>query len=278
MNVVYKPCHSILCFDQYKLWTELGHDVFSTGSYINPLTPHDNKRPPIPTGKYHPELASLVNGDKLHPDIIDWADVIIVDHLPDWIGKNWPDIKHKRVVWRTIGQSVSSVESYMKPLRDMGVKIVRCSPYEQNIPDYIGHDAMIRFYKDPDEFYGYTGELRRVITVAQAIKSRGEFCHYNIWKEVTEGLPHLVYGAGNENLEQEWGGQLSYEELKMMLRYERVFFYTGTQPASYTLGFIEAMMTGIPIVSIGGKLANSIFRQNTYEVPSIIQNCINGFC
>jgi glycosyltransferase involved in cell wall biosynthesis len=38
------------------------------------------------------------------------------------------------------------------------------------------------------------------------------------------------------------------------------------------------MMTGIPIVSIGGKLANSIFRQNTYEVPSIIQNCINGFC
>ena len=31
----------------------------------------------------------------------------------------------------------------------------------------------------------------------------------------------------------------------------RAYLYTGTIPASYTLGLIEAAMTGIPIVSIG---------------------------
>ena len=35
------------------------------------------------------------------------------------------------------------------------------------------------------------------------------------------------------------------------LRRARCYLYTGTQPASYTLGLIEAMMTGIPVVSIG---------------------------
>jgi hypothetical protein len=35
------------------------------------------------------------------------------------------------------------------------------------------------------------------------------------------------------------------------LRRIRAYLYTGTQPASYTLGLIEAMMTGVPVVSIG---------------------------
>ena len=39
--------------------------------------------------------------------------------------------------------------------------------------------------------------------------------------------------------------------MKQALRDYRCYLYTGTQPASYTLGLIEAMMTGIPVVSIG---------------------------
>ena len=39
--------------------------------------------------------------------------------------------------------------------------------------------------------------------------------------------------------------------MRLELRANRAYLYTGTQPASYTLGLIEAMMTGIPIVSIG---------------------------
>jgi glycosyltransferase involved in cell wall biosynthesis len=42
--------------------------------------------------------------------------------------------------------------------------------------------------------------------------------------------------------------------MREYLRRSRVYLYTGTQPASYTLGLIEALMTGIPIVSIGPEL------------------------
>jgi glycosyltransferase involved in cell wall biosynthesis len=44
--------------------------------------------------------------------------------------------------------------------------------------------------------------------------------------------------------------------MQVLLRMSRAYCYTGTQPASYTLGLIEAMMTGIPVVSIGPKWMN----------------------
>jgi len=45
------------------------------------------------------------------------------------------------------------------------------------------------------------------------------------------------------------GGKLEYHEMKREMRDNRLFFYGGTHPASYTLAFMEAMMTGMPIVS-----------------------------
>lgn len=58
-----------------------------------------------------------------------------------------------------------------------------------------------------------------------------------------------MFGPGNEGA-PESGGMLSYEQMKQKMRENRAFFYTGTRITSYTLGFIEAFMTGIPIVSV----------------------------
>jgi hypothetical protein len=43
------------------------------------------------------------------------------------------------------------------------------------------------------------------------------------------------------------------------LRHLRVYLYTGTTPASYTLGLIEAMLSGVPVVSI---------TANSWQAPS----------
>ncbi|WP_114378378.1 hypothetical protein [Paenibacillus prosopidis] len=68
---------------------------------------------------------------------------------------------------------------------------------------------------------------------------------------------------------------MDYEQLKQELRENRVFFYTGV--TSYTLGFIEAFMTGIPIVSIGEKLGNhEFYKQQTFEIQEIIENGKEG--
>jgi glycosyltransferase involved in cell wall biosynthesis len=40
--------------------------------------------------------------------------------------------------------------------------------------------------------------------------------------------------------------------MREYLRAIRVYLYTGTMPASYTLGLIEAMMTGTPVVAWNG--------------------------
>lgn len=281
MKILYLSCHSVLEYDEVKILTELGHDVFSMGSYVNPASPHDIKRPGIDS-RYFDHLVSVsmqCSKENLHQELVDWADAIIVMHRPDWILNNWDKIKSKRVIWRTIGQSVPDIESQMFLPHTQGMQIVRYSPEEANITNYAGCDAVIRFYKDMNEFGNWNGNTVKAITLCQSIDRRGLFCRYDIVKQLFDGLPGVIYGPENEGI-QYGAGQLSYDDLKKTFRDNRVFVYTGTYPASYTLGFVEAMMTGIPIVAIGVELADIKLFPNmrTYEVHKIIKNGENGFC
>jgi len=285
MKILYLSCHSILEYDELRLFEELGYDYFSIGAYINPQNPHDPKRPAL-KGEYHEHLASMTmvhNQNNLHPEQLDWADVVIVMHVPEWIENNWKVMKAsgKRIIWRTIGQSISGVEERLSKYRSEGLEIVRYSPMESNIPGYIGEDAIIRFYKDPKEFLEWKGNnsTDEVITFAQSMRSRGSFCNFDTFEAVTTGLNAHVYGPNNEDAGDLNGGMVSYEDLQSKMRNSGVYFYTGTHPASYTLNFIEAWITGIPIVAIGNQLGNSReFNQMTYEVPSLLKNGLFGFC
>ncbi len=261
MRIVLMLAHSVEEFEQLGLLSELGHDVFSIGGYINPAHPHDDKRPALLNVKHFPELQAIVDGlgtddnldeAKRHlPDgIIDWADVIICHHREHtWIAGQWDRIKHKRVVWRTVGQSVENNERTMAPFRAQGLQIVRYSPKEWNIPSFCGADALIRFYKDPEEWSGWTGHIPRVVNFTQHLKQRHPYTNYEFWDEATKELSRLPCGPGSE--EHGGIGSTSLEDMKLVLRNSRAYLYTGTQPASYTLGLIEALMTGIPVVSIG---------------------------
>lgn len=278
-KILYLSCHSILEHDEVKLLTEMGHQVFSFGSYQNPKAPHDEKRPPI-KGFYDDHLQAVAiqcSKENLHQELIDWADIIIVMHRPDWVLNNWDKMKNKRVIWRTIGQSEPSIEAQMAAPRSQGLQIIRYSPMEREIPGFAGEDKLIRFFKDESEFNNYNGGIRSVVTVAQSMKKRGAFCGFDIFDKVTQNIPRVIYGPDNEDSGMS-GGLLTYDELKKVYRDNRVYFYTGTYPASYTLNFIEAMMTGIPIVAIGSKLADmALYPMKIYEVDKIIQNGVNGF-
>jgi len=280
MNILYLSCHSILEYLETKLFTEMGHQVFSFGSYINSWHPHDNKRPGY-EGFYSHKLITLAGKctqENLDQKLINWADVVIVMHKPEWIINNWQKMKGKTVVWRTIGQSVPEIEGLLSLSRKEGLKIVRYSPRERAIPGFIGEDTLIRFYVDEEEFTGFTGENPVVITVVQSMKNRLNYCNWDVFEKVTSGFNRSVYGPGNENVAGN-AGILSYEDLKKAYRTNRVFVYTGTYPASYTLGFIEAMMTGIPVVAIGERLADiRLYPMQTYEVDKIIKHKENGIC
>lgn len=271
MNVLLLTSHSIAEYDDLRMLHGLGYDVFSIGAYTDPSSPSDDKRPALPDVPYYPELAERCDrqraqyGDPgpyidwakgmLHPDIIDWADVIIVHHFVDrWIADQWPRIAHKRVIWRTCGQSNPDLEAYMSPFVDDGLQIVRYSPAEAvhfgEQGSFAGQDALIRFGKYLDDYHGWTGNDPVVGNITQHMARRGDACGYHYWMDATRGLPTQPAGPGSEDLA--YGiGTLPYDKMLAYLRRIRAYLYTGTTPASYTLGLMEALLTGTPVVSIG---------------------------
>jgi hypothetical protein len=261
VNILLLLAHSIEEYDQLRLLSGLGYDVFSIGGYIDPAHPHDSKRPALSGVPYHPELHVAVDAmgtddnlryakEAIPETVLDWADTIICHHYEHtWLVPQWSRLRGKRVIWRTVGQSVEGNERMMAPLRDDGLQIVRYSPKERNIPGYAGEDALIRFYKDPDEWHGWTGESPQVLNITQELRRRDPYTNWAYWEAVTAGLNRVPAGPGSEEIGGT--GEVSLPVMKQLLRQLRCYLYTGTQPASYTLGLIEAMMTGIPVISIG---------------------------
>ena len=280
MRICLLLAHSIEEFDQVKLLAGLGYDVFSIGSYIDPAHQLDPIREALPDVRCQtglkaavdrlgvPHLAQPLHGDRngscenghrdpldaakryLPDAIVDWADVIICHHLEHtWVIPQWERIRHKAVIWRTVGQSATPNEALMAPLRSEGLQIVRYSPQERNIPEFAGEDALIRFYKDPIEWQGWRGDDAVVTNVTQDMAGRDPFTNWRFWEMATHGLPRMPAGKLSERIGGT--GLLPVQEMQELLRSARCYLYTGTQPASYTLGLIEAMMAGIPVVSIG---------------------------
>ena len=271
-----------LNFDEVSLLTELGHEVFSNGAYTDPDGAYTLPRPGIPDAKYYPEFAKLARSTpktNLPPELIEPFDCFIIMHSPNVLLQNWERIKHKRVIWRTIGQSLTGIENKIKPLVKQGLEIVRYSPKERNLVGYAGESTLIRFYKDPMEYQGWSGVDNSVINFTQSLKGRRQFCHYDEIMPVIKDLGGKVYGTGNEDLGEFNGGELPYKLQKETMRRSKVMIYGGTYPASYTLSVIEAMMTGLPVITIGKKKANidGFEKFDFFEVDEIIHHGTNGY-
>jgi hypothetical protein len=283
LKICYVSWHSILEADELRIFGELGHKYLSLGAYYNPYDTSPRPRPQLPA-EY--SLYDELKGDYSQPLIltkeqVEPFDILIFMHEPSYsqplIWNNWENIKHKKVIYRSIGQSSRLVEKSLKEMKEKGLLVVRYSPREEKIPWYCGSDALIRFYKDENEFANWNGRDLRVATIAQSMKDRETACNYKAFLQATEPFERRLYGFGNGNTGL-IGGALEYEELKQVYRNNRVYFYTGTQPASYALNFIEAFMTGIPIVALGPKHCNRDYpEQETYEVHEIIKDGVNGF-
>jgi len=281
-KLLYISCHTILEYDELILFTELGYDCFSLGSYTDPTGHLSLPRPGVEGMEFHEDLyeeSTKWPRTEIPKEFFDQFDVIVIMHSPDVLFQNWNRMKHKRVIWRSIGQSMPYIEDQIGRLMKEGLEVVRYSPLEDGIPRYAGASTVIRFYKDPDEFKDWLGHDEKVVNLSQTLKGRREFCHYDEIMAVGQGFPFKVYGTGNEDLGEFNGGFLTYDNMKGMLRDSRVYLYGGTWPASYTLGFIEAWMTGIPIVSIGPMIADLKNREGiaTFEINRLINNATDGY-
>lgn len=286
-KILYISCHEILEYDELKLFTEIGYECYSLGAYTQPGGDEHRKRPSLdlPYNPHFIELALQYSKEELHPEMLDGIDIVIIMHNTKVVTNNWPLFKDfiargGRVIWRSIGQSIPARERELAQARSEGLEVVRYSQTEETIQDNIGADAVIYFYKDPEEYKDWNGAKLRVVNFTQSLKDRGPFCGYKEFMSATRGLDRVVYGPGNENLGDISGGLLTHKGQIKEYQNNRAYFYHGTFPASYTLTFIEALMTGIPVVCVGPEKGNGQLmfpHQRTYEPPLIIEDGVNGF-
>lgn len=283
MRLLYLGCHESLEYDDVKLFMELGCEVFTTGDFLNG------------SNVYRGEIKNLnINDDlknewlslkeksednrreiKMSSSFLDNFDVIFVIHSLDWITLNKDVLDGRNVVLRTIGQNLPYHEQLIKKHRNK-FKIVRYSCAERRLPSYAGEDDLIRFYKDENEFKDWNGQSSDIINFTRHLNSRMDFCHGRILVKLAKEIGLKIYGDNNEIIESLNRGRLDYESLKLQMRNGRGYFYAGTKPASYTLNFMEAFMTGMPIVSIGSKLGQ-FMGLDLLEVSDIIKHGDSGF-
>ncbi len=294
MNVLLLTSHSIAEYDDLRMLTDLGYATYSIGGAYSEV-PFEGKRPALANIVRYPELEAATDEqrarlehDRGSPDqrpqggkhyidwakadlaseVVDWADVMVIHHYPEaWLEFNWPKFLDKRVVWRTCGQSGpdGSTERFMSQFR--GLQIVRYSPKERLITDFAGEDALIRFGKYPGDYGPWLGDKIAVGNITQNMAQRGDACGYGHWLEFTRGLPTMPAGPGSEAL----GGigELSYPDMVDYLRHIRAYLYTGTHPASYTLGLMEAMLSGVPTIAVPWMTGlNELNR--LFEAPDIL--------
>lgn len=110
---------------------------------------------------------------------------------------------------------------------------------------------------DPRAYGPATGEDGNILSIIHSYADRG--WHYAEWKEATDGLPTLH--VDHLNPEQP---VFEYADLQRALRRARLYLHDGEQ--EYTITLIEAMMTGLPLVS--------------FRIPGIeryVEHGVNGF-
>jgi hypothetical protein len=270
--------HAIEEYQQLDLLTSLGYEVASLGAYIDPADPHVDIRPPLDIPKVD---VIYDESERIKPDepqenlsdkMLEWLGddgIIIYHHYLERLYEQWPRIRdwmrgssERRVIWRSVGQSVKNNEHIAGPYRMGGLERVAYSPLEANIPEYSGHDAVIRFWGEAPSRRWY-GAHKRVITVAQNLRQREPYTNWAFWDSATRGLPRLPIGPGSEIIGGT--GSVTPERLRLELLENRAFVFTGTQPASYTLGLVEALHAGIPTISIGPAHMNVDYDGHTSQ-------------
>lgn len=289
MRLLYLSCHEVLEHDEISMFSELGARVFSIGAYLDPAHPAGaNLRPALPGLNRDPEdldafrawgREGLAPQLRLTREFVRRFDAVIVMHEPEWIEKNWSVLSGVPVIWRTIGQSDGPIERRMSRWRTAGLKIVRYSPQERFLEDYCGEDAVIRFAMPKHADGEWVGNNPRVVNFTQSLGQRSLQCGYETLRKTLSRFRYDIHGGGNEGLPNASRQPVSPQEMMRILRDQRVYFYTGTYPASYTLAFIEAWSSGIPIVAVGRRLweIQADRRGEVYEIPDLITSGVDGF-
>lgn len=109
----------------------------------------------------------------------------------------------------------------------------------------------------------WQGDQRRGVVVINGLLNRGRRMGLDLYQRIKKHIPLDLVGIGSEQI----GGlgEIRHEELPKVLAKYR-FIFNPARCTSLPLAIIEAMMVGVPVVSLA-----------TTEMVSVIENGVNGF-
>ncbi len=280
MNILYYSTHGVLEFDEVSIFKSQGHNVCSLGtmqkgvqftSYRPAITMND-----IELGFYADydrrggQYTAPADSDHFIPEgFADQFDVVIVMHQFHIIQQNWKKFAGRPVIWRTIGQDIENHERYLAYFRERGLKIARYSQAELRAANTIGCDRIIRFAKDPDFYAGWKGSEPRVLSFVNGLAHRYP-TEADDYRQISSAIPCMLGGSSNEAFSN-WIGFKSFEEQAELYRTCGAYLYGFGFNIPYTLNFIEAWMTGAPMI-----IYAPTDRLGYFEIDTLVEDGVTG--
>ena len=283
MNIFYYSVHEILEHDEVSLFRKMGHHVFSfsdapelngSNRLFRPaekLSPTEQHLHSIYTslgGKYGTSTSS---NETLPSTFIKSFSAAVVMNDITFIQRFWNELRNSQTIWRTIGQGVGLFDSYVQAQRNDGLRVVRYSPKEAAFVGSIGSDAIIRFGKDPRFYAGWNGLEKQVLTFSNGFAERYP-SEARDFTAITANVRTIVGGNDNESFPYSIG-LISHDKQAELYRSSRVYLYASGPIIPYTLNFMEAWLTGTPMVVYAPLDRRGAF----YEVDELVTHGIDGF-
>jgi len=299
MRVLYlSGFHPVLEYDECLILEELGFDWFSTGIYHYPQKPLDipslNIRKPIDrepdpevdahffyaNPKYFESFTGLSRPHVVVPKFVaEWADVIFCTSYK-FIINNWKVLKNKPIIWRTSGAINENMEQEMQPYVKHGnVYPVRFSNQEL-ISQYSNGGEVIRNFADETIYKNWKVGGKNVLSFQSWFSERQSLPMNKYYiSQISPNFACDLYGAfiTKNPLNK---GTLSWEKQIEVYKTCGVYFYIGSPVSIVAYNFLEAMMTGCPIVTYGPRIGGYCLQSTNevlHEPSEFIENEVDGF-
>ncbi len=119
--------------------------------------------------------------------------------------------------------------------------------------DWGFHGEVILPGIDPEDYHGYSGEEASILRVGNGLKERDIMLGHSVQERVTRGLPSTILGLNAALPQATIPGD--WDAYRGFLRRHRTYLNTTLEPYEdgYNLAMLEAMATGMPVVSIANR-------------------------
>jgi tetratricopeptide (TPR) repeat protein len=220
-----------------------------------------------------PENVTLLEeGDALAKLREGLFDLVICHNLRDLLRVEPVDIPkvlifHNKISTEiALGGHQASIDQYQETIRERiernRLTLVFISESKRENCGFEG--PVIRPGINLSEYGGYTGEIERVLRVGNLMKERDIMLGFSWQEEILRDIPSTLLGinptVSGARVSESW------QDLKSHYESHRLFLNSTLHPweDGYNLAMLEAMATGMPVVSIANNTSPIVHGVNGY--------------